>query len=134
MLALANSADLAPKAQITSIRQAVSHIGAKRLAEPIVTMALAQVFEPRSPGEKELWGHSIQSEMAARHIATSLSAGKVDPQVAYPCGLLNDIGRFVFFDGVPLELRRADEFGWTASTDRLLAEREAVGIEHAEIG
>jgi putative nucleotidyltransferase with HDIG domain len=134
LLALAYSAGFAPTVEIVSIRQAVSRIGAKRLAELIVTMALTQIFEPRTADEKTLWAHSILTAIAARHLATTQSEGKVDPQAAYMCGLLHDIGRFVFFDGVPAELQRADEFGWTSSTGLMYAEREAVGIDHSEIG
>jgi putative nucleotidyltransferase with HDIG domain len=134
LLALANSAGLAPEAEITNIRQAVSRIGGKHLTELIITMAMAQVFEPTSPGEKALWDHSILTAMAARYIAGVCTKVTVDPQEAYTCGLLHDIGRFVFFDGVAPELQRADEFGWTSSTGLLWAEREAINMDHAEIG
>lgn len=134
LLGLANSAGYAPEVEIKSIRQAVSRIGAKRLAELIVTMALTQVFDPKGQDEKSLWAHSILTAIAARHLAVHQTGGKVDPQVAYMCGLLHDMGRFVFFDGVPAELQRADEFGWTSSTGLMYAEREAVGMDHSEIG
>lgn len=134
LLSLANSAGYAPEVEITNIRQAVSRIGAKRLAELIVTMALTQVFDPKGPDEKNLWAHSILTAIAARHLAMNQKGISVDPQEAYMCGLLHDIGRFVFFDGVPAELQRADEFGWTSSVGLMYAEREAVGIDHSEIG
>lgn len=133
LLGLANSAGYAPETDITSIRQAVSRIGAKRLSELIVTMVLNQTFDPKSIDEKALWSHSILTAIAARHIALH-SAHGVDPQLAYMCGLLHDIGRFVFFDGVPAEVQRADEFGWTSATGLLHAELDSVGIDHTEIG
>ena len=113
--------------------QSVSRIGAKRLSELVVTMVLNQTFDPKSIDEKALWSHSILTAIAARHMALQNADG-VDPQLAYMCGLLHGIGRFVFFDGVPAEVQRADEFGWTSSTGLLHAELDSVGIDHAEIG
>jgi putative nucleotidyltransferase with HDIG domain len=134
LLAMANSAGFAPTTTITSIREALARVGVRRLMEMIYTMSMKQSLALQSAGEQALWSHSILTATAARFLAETFSELGVEPQTAYLCGLLHDMGRFVFFDGVPIEIQCADEFGWMGSEPLIAAEIAAVGIDHAEIG
>jgi HD-like signal output (HDOD) protein len=134
ILALANSVLFAPNQEITSIREAVSRVGAWRIAELCSSMALLRVFAPSTDDERGLWLHSIQVAVGARQIAGAISASGVEPQEAYLVGLLHDFGRFVLLEFARLDLQRIDEVGFSHPELLVALEKLALGFDHAEAG
>ncbi len=141
VLALANSASMAPSVEIHSIAQAVSRIGAWKIAELVASMALMDVFVPRGEAGKALWIHSLETAVAARTLARLQQAdgtrGTVNPQEAYLLGLLHDIGRLTMLqlgDAAACELAMTIDEGAANGTLLVANERGLLGYDHAELG
>ena len=134
IIKLSNSASSAPINPITSLQGAIARIGANEIGNLITSMAVMRVFMPSTQGERNLWIHAIQVAVASRLIARTSSSLKVNPEQAYLCGLLHDIGRFVLFEGAPKELATVDETDWTTPKQLVDVELEIYGFDHAELG
>ncbi len=134
VIRLGNSASSAPISQIKSLQEAVARVGADAIAGLITSMAVLRVFVPVSPGEKELWIHSIQVAVITKKIASLLTALKIDPNQAYLCGLLHDIGRFVMFDKAASELQRVEKVNWKTPEELIAAELSICGFDHSKLG
>lgn len=131
---LSNSAASYPASPITSLEAAVVRVGAKQIAGLVTSLAVTRVFFPATTGEKNLWIHAVQVAVAAREIAKSSSDMEVDPDQAYLCGLLHDIGRFVLFEKAAHEQSAVDEHQWTSPAQLVEIERKSYGFDHAELG
>jgi len=130
----ANSASQAPASEITSLKRAVSRIGTLQIKRLITAFSVAQIFIPGNNSERNLWAHSIQVAIMAQTIARLTPNNKIDPEQAYLCGLLHDIGRFVLFKKVPESPVWIDEQDWDDPADLLVAEKAVCGLNHAELG
>lgn len=134
IIKLSNSAASAPINPITNLQGAIVRIGARQITGLVTSMSVMRVFAPSTQGEKNLWAHAIQVAVASRLIARNSSAKNVDPEQAYLCGLLHDIGRFVLFEDAPEELGKVDETNWTSPRQLVEVENETYGFDHAELG
>lgn len=133
ILALANSALLAPTEEIHSLSQAVARVGAWRVGELATAMAMQDLFAEAGEVAEGLFGHSLEVAVAARSLA-KLSG--VVPGEAYIAGLVHDLGRMVMLaaGGEAAELvARPDELGG-ADQLMVLLESERLGYDHAEVG
>ena len=132
ILALANSAASAPRQPIVSTKDALQRLGTRQAVSMLLATAVARVFVPRDRWEKCLWRHSLEVAVLARELAGR--SHKVDPEHAYTCGLLHDLGRFILFHQEPEELGRVENAPWTTASELLAAERSVFGITHSELG
>lgn len=133
MLRLANSAFFGQSRRVATIPRAVMLLGfstVRNLALGVkVWDALGSgIARPRL---EELWLHSVACAMAAKALASKLRVG--DPDETFTAGLLHDVGRLV------LAMRFRDDYwnavGGTTETEPVDAlERQAFGIDHAEVG
>jgi putative nucleotidyltransferase with HDIG domain len=134
IIRLANSAANAPVAQIRSLEEAVSRIGANAIAGLITAMTVLRVFVPSDKHEKDLWVHSVQVAIWAQYLARVHKDLKIDPSQAYLCGLMHDIGRFAMFDQIPEEFKSIDAEDWHTPKELIDVEQQFVGSNHAQIG
>ncbi len=134
ILATANSAASSPSSRVVTLGQAIVRLGAGPAADLVIATAITKVFVPRDDWERSLWRHAIQVAVGCRTLARSLCPGDVDPDTAYTCGLLHDVGRFVMFSEAPLELRRIDEAGFEDAATLIEQEKALCGTTHAELG
>ena len=133
MLRLANSAFFGQSRRVATIPRAVMLLGfstVRNLALGVkVWDALGSgIARPRL---EELWMHSVACAMSAKALASRLRAA--DPDETFTAGLLHDVGRLV------LAMRFRDDYwnavGGTAETEPVdTLERQAFGIDHAEVG
>ena len=143
VLALANSAALAPGAPVTSIPQAIARIGAWRISELVSSMAVQDVFAARGDAARDLWIHSVETAVLCRGLADLVGGPAVPAGEAYLLGLVHDLGRSVLltaeerspelFAGYGSEDLARDE---VLATGRLDVERErrCLGFDHAVVG
>lgn len=134
VLVLANSVESASRAPVTSIKAAVTRIGTRSTANLIVALSVAKVFIPHDAWEKSLWRHALQVAVASREFARVWALPELDPDEAYLCGLLHDVGRFVLFQEAPAALRRVDEGDWHSAAELVAQERAICGLTHPELG
>ncbi len=134
VIALANSASSSPVSPITSIREAITRMGAATISGLVSSLAVQRVFMPSEPGEVRLWTHSIFVACAAEEIARMAVDLRVDPGQAYLAGLLHDIGRFVMLEHAPDELHAVDASDWHTPDELLQADADVYGYTHSELG
>ena len=134
LIQLANSASQAPASPISTLPQAIARVGAQRIVSLVLSMAVLRVFVPSTQGQRNLWVHAIQVAITSRTIAIKAPTLAIDPELAYVCGLMHDIGRFVLFDESIEELGRIEESHWTTPQELIDAEMELCGFNHAELG
>lgn len=91
-----NSPLMATRGQVTSIRQAVSLIGIKRLANLVTAEAFKRLLEERRGGARLVM--DFIREQAQTAMAVASLAGDVEPEEAYLFGLLQSAGCLIFSD------------------------------------
>lgn len=119
---------------IHTIPVAIARVGARRLAQTLTQLAVAQVFVPTTLGQKRLWLHAVQVGLLAKRIAELRPSSHAPPESAYLAGLLHDIGRFLMFQHSPQELGAVEETGWSSPLELIAAERRICGFNHAALG
>ncbi len=134
VVALANSAALAPMEPIVTIKEALARIGTVRVRNLVIALGVQRVFMPTDPNQTRLWKHSIMAAVAAESIAQIDGALQVDTGQAYLVGLLHDIGRFVMFEHASADLLRVDESRWDNPEDLVAADLEVFKYTHSELG
>jgi diguanylate cyclase (GGDEF)-like protein/putative nucleotidyltransferase with HDIG domain len=135
LLRFANSAACATPIRAKTIRQAVMLVG-RRALRRLALEATTFRFLERAGGTGgascgQLHLHAISVAMASSAAAQAASIGG---DAAHLGGLLHDIGRLVLPRAFGVE--RCDAVARTASSssERVLAERAAFGIDHAQAG
>jgi len=108
ILRVVNSAFYSPSSEITSLQQAIIFMGLKSVLS-IVTVHTLGGISPGNPEEvKEILRHSLLCAFVAKKIAIAL---RLDPEEAFVCGLLHDIGKTVMLNliadpGVTPEMKK----------------------------
>ena len=137
ILKLVNSAFYGFPRKITSVHQAVVILG----FNTVKSMALgASIFKskPHKAGGKgsfdrnALWIHSVAVGTAAKTIAQQV--GYKDADEAFVSGLMHDVGKVIFDSHFQEDF---EEVVWKVNDEEILileAEREVMGIDHAEAG
>jgi len=134
LIHIANSAYFAHSKPITSIRSAVTLLGAKTIAGLLTSLAVMRVFVPTKEGQKKLWSHSIQVAVSARTIAHAIPAYRPVADTAYLVGLLHDIGRFIMFEHSREDFIKVNETHWESLDALVQAELEIFRFTHSELG
>jgi putative nucleotidyltransferase with HDIG domain len=134
ILGYANSAASSPNNPINSLQAALTRVGSQTIVNLITTLSVSKVFVPSQPEHKAIWKHSIETATIAAFISKITHHHEVEPDMAYMCGLLHDIGRFVLFQFAPKALDETDAIGWGSPNELPLVEKKILGTSHAEIG
>ena len=129
LLRVANSALFSPARVISGVRLALSYIGLEAARKVLMAAVLQPLFA--SGKLKELWRHSLEmAELAERMARLS---GQVNPEEAFLCGLVHDVGRLALerLSGeVPLAHARMVAKGGCP----VFAELVLCRFEHGELG
>lgn len=136
LLRLCNSCFYGFSSEVTSVRQAASLFGLRKLAQIALTALSSRYLSGSHPGyaleRGELWKHSIVAATAAEAIA--IRTGYPNVGTAFTAGLLQDIGKIIIAEFVGdkrdeiLALAREDDNGF------LTAESRVLGFTHSEAG
>lgn len=136
MLKLANSAHYGGRGSIASIRDAVVRLGLRKVSELAMAIAISPNVQKPVRGYHlaagQLWEHSLSVSAGTTHLARALKV--LPPSYAATAGLLHDIGKVVLgtFIEIDAELMLESVANHHMSFDE--AEREILGIDHAEVG
>jgi putative nucleotidyltransferase with HDIG domain len=136
LLSTANSSWSASRNRVTTVREAVIRLG----TGPVLSLALGSAVHTRMAQsvpeyglrEGELWEHSVAALLTAE-LLTRKAPRRPPPETA-TAALLHDVGKLVmarFLDHDLLDMIQlvaGEEFG------RRRAEREVLGVDHAELG
>jgi putative nucleotidyltransferase with HDIG domain len=133
VLTVANSLLYAPRYPSTSILQAVAILGANTLQGMCVTVGVRSYLGKAMnyPAMRSLWRHNLACAIIAQRLA---SAGIIDRDMAYTCGILHDIGRIALAVIQPQAYSELLETHRGPAGSILEAERELFGWDHCETG
>jgi putative nucleotidyltransferase with HDIG domain len=114
ILKLTNSAYFGIPLKVSSVKQAMTLLGWKRLLQLVMTLCMSTLMNKPVPGydlpQGELWRHSIAVSIAAENIVKALKIPDADE--VFTAALLHDVGKLIL--GV--------------------AEHIILGTNHAEVG
>lgn len=133
VLRLCNSAYYGFRREIASLTEAGNALGVHALVNLVLTGCAARYFRTGGRGDaaKALWERSMMNAFSAQLLARV--HGGVDPDRAYTVALIQNIGHLVIDDFL-VECREEIEDARASGLDLLEAEREVLGMNHAQIG
>lgn len=136
ILRIANSAFFALSRRISSVHDAVTLLGTRRLFEVASMAAVQAVVPPKLPGyaidSANYWSHSLAVAVLAERLAKERRLAV--PALTFTSGLLHDIGKLVISAFLA---SRLDQLRALLDADQRpldACEREILGADHAEIG
>ncbi|HWP31251.1 MAG TPA: HDOD domain-containing protein [Fimbriimonadales bacterium] len=135
VLILANSAFYALPRKLTSIREATTFLGFRTIRQLALTVGAFDLFLGKadigSLRRRDWWRHSVDSAVCCKVIAEKL--GGMQPEDAYTCGLLHDIGKPLLDRSKRASYSDVEQLvqGGASILD---AEKSVYGCNHTEIG
>ncbi|MCC6475560.1 HDOD domain-containing protein [bacterium] len=137
VLRLANSAYFSSPTPVSTVREAVTKIGAGQILQNAVGREIGSRFKSPCAGyeldENELWYHSVAAATAAALLPRYASMRV--PPMAFTGALLHDLGKLVISRHIDKETML--EIRVTARDSHLTyvqAERRVLGFDHAQVG
>ena len=135
LLRVANSAYFGLRNRVESVKQAVTVLGLTRVSEVAAAAAFAPVIPARLPGydieASAFWLHSVAVAVLSERLAVELKMPR--PDLTFTAGLLHDIGKLAigtFVSQESVEILGRVRGGLAFAS----AEREVLGVDHAEVG
>jgi len=136
VLRVCNSAYYGSRRKITSLQQALTLMGNERLLDIVMSQSSSVYFTTGNRGydlaRGDLWRHSVAAALASQILARRLT-GRGDPML-YTAALLHDIGKVVLSEFVAEGFEQIVALVREQGKSFEEAEREVVGIDHAELG
>lgn len=140
VLAIAGGTEAGRRPDTLSVDDAVNTLGPDTIREITLVRKVVEAFGPiaTSPNQQgfdrqAFWRHSLAVAIAAKGLA-GLFGDAIDPQEAFACGWLHDIGKVALSALMPKSfariVRQADE----EKADIADVERGLLGIDHTVVG
>jgi putative nucleotidyltransferase with HDIG domain len=133
-LRVANSPFYGMPKPVSSIHDAIVVLGFRAVSSLVTTAALTDFFKTPSLDwfdQSSFWRHSLGTAVCARRLA---GRARLDPEIGFTAGLLHDIGRLLLVVCCAEQYEAVTR--WRDRHDAYLldAEREVLGVTHAEAG
>jgi putative nucleotidyltransferase with HDIG domain len=128
ILRLANSAFYGFPKKVSTVQNALILLGINVVKVLIITSSIFEIIYKEDVG---LWEHSIGVAACSRILAEKV--GLKEPQEVATAGLLHDLGRIIQKVSFKEEYEKILELTKNGK-DPLQAEKEILGIDHAEMG
>ena len=135
VLKMANSPFYGMTGKVSTIQHAAIILGFQTLSELTTMAGFSAIMGRKLPGygyySDELWKHSL-----AVALASKLIAEKINPDLfndAFTAGLIHDLGKLILDPYVQDQREAFDEFIEDENQTFLIAERQILGFDHAEI-
>jgi len=136
LLRICNSTYFGLKKKIASIRQAVAYLGLNKVASLVVLGNSADNFKKAQVGydlnEGELWRYSVSSALIAEDLAEKKRLKNIP--LIFTSALLKDIGKVILSTYVKDSFEDINEAVQNRGLTFIDAEKEVIGIDHAELG
>lgn len=136
VLRLCNSAYFGLRRDVHSLREALVMIGFNQLLEIILSREGARLYGKPCTGydlsQGELWRHSVACALLSKIIAKRLN--KETSPAHFTAALLHDIGKMVLSNFLKDYLEEIRDLTQKKQLSFVEAEREVLGIDHAELG
>jgi putative nucleotidyltransferase with HDIG domain len=139
LLRVCNSAASGLTEPVLSVDQALFLLGYNMIFRIVCAISFGGALGAAAPGYDTelngLWTHSLNTGLAAEHLADVESYGNFLPSTAFTAGLLHDLGKTVIGriltpkDRMEIRTKMAEE-----SISRVEAEKAVLGADHCEVG
>ena len=133
-LRLANSSFYGLASKVRTIQQAISVLGFDSVRSMIVSATIINSFGSSEQTEfnfTKFWQHSIATALCAKSLA---SFSKQNPELAFMCGLLHDIGTLLLVTKFPKEYAAVNAYRTATDCNQIDAEQHVLMTDHAEVG
>ena len=134
VLRVANSSFYGLQNRVGTIQEAVTILGFRAVRSMVVAVGMSGAFRhdlcPEFDPQAYL-RHGVGTALAARTLAPL--AG-VNPDLAFTAGLLHDIGQLVLVGNFPTQYAAALAYRRHHDCFLVQAERDVLGLDHAEVG
>jgi len=135
LLRICNSSYFAVKKEIVSIKQAVSYLGLEKVACLVMIGNTAKNFSKAQMGydldKGELWRNSVSSALIAQDLAEKRG---LNIPLIFTSALIKDIGKVILDNYVNDSFKEISTAVQTKNISFIEAEKEIIGIDHAELG
>lgn len=132
VLKLANSAAYRRGSEINSIEQAVIRLGFNALRSLVVASGIMTSFKtPANFNTAKFWVETFQTATIAKALAKECHA--IDPETAFTCTLLHNIGELLIQSALPDEASLIN-LAISQGTSRIDAQREMLGYDFSLVG
>ena len=136
ILKLVNSSAFAIDRKISSLREATVRLGAKNILEMLVGSSMAGIMTQSVKGYDlppgELWKAAVSGAIYTELISEELKL-KI-PAHTFTAALLREVGKLVLGSFVDVNAEKIVNFASDKGVSFPEAEREILGIDHAEVG
>jgi putative nucleotidyltransferase with HDIG domain len=136
LLKLANSAYFGRSGKIDSIHQAIVYLGMDQAVDLVLLATGAENLKTPQKGydlnKGDLWKYSVTSALIARELAEMKGAGKT--HLIFTAALLKDIGKVILNQHVEDAFEKINTLVKEKKFTFREAEKEVIGIDHAELG
>ncbi|MEQ8253126.1 MAG: HDOD domain-containing protein [Smithellaceae bacterium] len=136
ILKMANSVYFGTRQKISTINDAVVHLGQKNLLRAIQTAGVSKYYKKGAGGyydkATDLWEHSVAVALMSQIISMKIT-GEEDTTL-YTAALLHDVGKIIMGEFVRDSLAKISALVSTQHVSFVEAEQFVIGINHAELG
>ncbi len=121
-----------------TVERAVVLMGFDAVRNAVLSMKVFETFGPQAQNEHtafnraEFWKHSLAVACAAHQLAAS-GIGRVDPEEAFVCGLLHDLGKVALDTCLPKSFDRVVQLADKNRACIADVERRVLGIDHTVV-
>jgi putative nucleotidyltransferase with HDIG domain len=123
---------------VGSLNEAIVRLGTDAIASKAMSVTVGRMLAIRKtaycPDPIGLWRHSVECALACRYLSRACEGVPWNPNIAFTCGLLHDIGKIVINAAPPEALEVLGEVMYEEGMSGADAELAVLGADHAEIG
>jgi len=132
VLRVANSALFGFRREVSSILQALCLVGANRVRDVVVTVALKNYMGDGDKASfRTCWRHNLATALWGENLAKIY---RLEGAISYTAGLLHDLGRIVLLMLLPDDYSSFLEDSSTSDLDWRDAERDLFDFDHCQVG
>lgn len=139
ILSLAGRASLGGPRGVETVHQAVVLLGFDAVRHAVLSIKIFETFESGGGvaagrfDRQAFWKHSLAVGCAC-HLIAERWPGHVDPEVAFVCGLLHDIGKVALDACLPKSYDRVARLASDRHVGIIDVEQEILGVDHTVAG
>jgi putative nucleotidyltransferase with HDIG domain len=136
LLKVANSAYFGRPGKFDSIHQVIVYLGMDQVVDLVLLASIAGNLKPEQTGydlqKGDLWKYSVLSALIARELADNKGIGET--HLIFTAALLKDIGKVILDQYVGEAIKKINTVVEEQDLTFREAEKQAIGIDHAELG
>ena len=140
IISLATNAATGISRNNASLSKAVVLLGFDAVRNAVLSIKVFETLQEASPNDMTVsfdwagfWKHSMAVACAAKRIIKLLNP-KVDPEEAFICGLLHDIGKLALVSSLPKSYSRVIELTEASLANIADVENKILGVDHSIAG